>query len=82
LFFSYADEFWPQRLAWFRIQAAHGLIGPIDESASGHGTIVCHDGFSAGAVTPDRFTELTRGIGSSVRISVLDHSSVVCDITV
>jgi len=82
LFFSYADEFWPHRLEWFRIQAAHGLIGPIDEAATGNGTIACHDGFRATTVTPARFNELTRGIGTVVSVSVLEGASVVCDITV
>jgi SAM-dependent methyltransferase len=77
-FFSYADAFWPHRLAWFRIQAAEGLVGEIDESATGDGTIVCKDGFTASTVSPDRFLELTRGLGTSVSVSVLEHSSVVC----
>lgn len=82
LFFSYADEFWPHRLEWFRIQADHGLIGPIDESATGDGIIVCRDGFSATTVTPARFTELTRDLGTGVSVAVLGGSSVVCDISV
>ena len=79
--FSYAEEFWPQRLAWFRIQAAHGLIGTINETASGKGTIVCDDGFTATTVTPEGFSDLTRDLGASIHISVLRHSSLVCDIT-
>jgi len=82
LFFSYADDFWPHRLAWFRIQAANGLIGPIDESATGNGVIVCHDGFTASTVTPGRFADLARGIGSAVSVSVLGAASVVCTISV
>jgi SAM-dependent methyltransferase len=81
LFFSYADAFWPHRLAWFRIQAAHGLVGEINESATGNGTIVCNDGFKATTVCPDRFLELTRCLGTSVAVSVLNGSSVVCTIT-
>jgi len=81
LFFSYADAFWPHRLAWFRIQAAHGLVGEIDESATGNGTIVCNDGFKATTIRPESFLELTRGLGTSVAVSVLDGSSVVCTIT-
>ncbi len=82
LFFSYADAFWPHRLAWFRIQAAHGLIGEIDEGATGDAVIVCRDGFTATTVSPDRFAELTRGLGASVQVSVLHDASVVCSITV
>jgi SAM-dependent methyltransferase len=81
LFFSYADAFWPHRLGWFRIQAAHGLVGEINESATGNGTIVCNDGFKATTVCPDGFLELTRGLGTSVAVSVLNGSSVVCTIT-
>ncbi len=81
-FFSYADEFWEDRLAWFRLQAAEGLIGEIDEAATGAGTIVCRDGFTSTAVTPARFAELARGLGRSVSVSVLAHASVVCDVAV
>jgi 2-polyprenyl-6-hydroxyphenyl methylase/3-demethylubiquinone-9 3-methyltransferase len=81
LFFSYADAFWRHRLAWFRIQAAHGLIGEIDESATGRGTIVCKDGFTATTVSPDRFEELTRGLDAEVTVSILRGSSVVCSLT-
>jgi SAM-dependent methyltransferase len=81
LFFSYADAFWPHRLAWFRIQEAHGLIGEIDESATGNGTIVCKDGFTATTVSPDRFVDLTRELAAKVTVSVLRDSSVVCSIT-
>jgi 2-polyprenyl-6-hydroxyphenyl methylase/3-demethylubiquinone-9 3-methyltransferase len=82
VFSSYADEFWEHRLEWFRIQSAHGLIGEIDETATGDGTIVCRDGFSATNVTPDRFSALARGLGDPVEIEVIDGSSVFCDITV
>jgi 2-polyprenyl-6-hydroxyphenyl methylase/3-demethylubiquinone-9 3-methyltransferase len=82
LFFSYADEFWSHRLEWFRIQAEHGLIGPIDEASTGNGTIVCRDGFTATTVTPAGFVELTRDLGGRASVSVLDGASVVCDISV
>ncbi len=78
--FSYAEEFWPQRLAWFRLQAQHGLIGPINEAATGQGTIVCNDGFTATTFTAKDFLDLTRGLSASVRIAVLHASSLVCDI--
>jgi len=82
LFFSYADAFWPHRLDWFRIQAAHGLVGEIDESATGNGTIVCKDGFVATSVSPERFLDLTRGLGREVTVSILGGSSVVCSVSV
>ncbi|MDM7914132.1 MAG: class I SAM-dependent methyltransferase, partial [Candidatus Eisenbacteria bacterium] len=82
VFFSYADTFWRHRLEWFRIQAAHGLIGEIDERATANGTIVCKDGFVATTVAPERFLELSQGLGRSVSVSELAGSSVVCSITV
>lgn len=82
LFSSYADTFWEDRLEWFRIQSDHGLIGVIDESATGGGTIVCKDGFTATTVSPRRFTTLARGLGDTVSIEVVDGSSVFCEITV
>ena len=81
LFSSYADEFWEHRLEWFRIQSAHGLVGEIDESATGGGTIVCTDGFTATTVTPHRFSVLARGLGERVSIDVIDGSSVFCGIS-
>ena len=80
LFSSYADEFWEHRLEWFRIQSAHGLVGEIDESATRDGTIVCKDGFTATTVSPERFSELARGLGETVSIDVVDGSSVFCEI--
>ena len=81
LFSSYADEFWEHRLEWFRIQSAHGHVGEIDESATGGGTIVCTDGFTATTVTPHRFSVLARGLGERVSIDVIDGSSVFCGIS-
>ncbi len=82
LFASYAERFWEDRLAWFRIQAAHGLVGEIDEAATGDGVIRCRDGFTATTVTPRRFRELARGLGSRVRVREVAGSSVFCEITV
>lgn len=81
LFSSYAEEFWEDRLEWFRIQSAHGLVGEIDDSATHDGTIVCRDGFTATTVTPGRFLDLARGLGEKVSIDVIDDSSVFCEIT-
>jgi 2-polyprenyl-6-hydroxyphenyl methylase/3-demethylubiquinone-9 3-methyltransferase len=78
--FSYAEELWEERLAWFRLQAAEGLVGEIDEAATGNGTIVCCDGFTATALSVGRFAELARGLGRSFSVSVLEHASVVCEI--
>lgn len=80
LFSSYAEAFWEDRLEWFRIQAAHGLVGQIDESATRDGTIVCRDGFTATTATPRQFSELTRDLGGTVSIDIVDDSSVFCEI--
>jgi 2-polyprenyl-6-hydroxyphenyl methylase/3-demethylubiquinone-9 3-methyltransferase len=82
LFSSYADRFWPARLEWFRIQSAEGLVGEIDEAATGDGVIVCRDGFRSTTVGPARFRELADGLGSVIRVREVDGSSVFCEITV
>jgi SAM-dependent methyltransferase len=43
---TYSAGFWKDRLNWFRIQAEHGLIGDIDEEATGDGVIVCRTAFA------------------------------------
>ena len=82
LFSSYADEFWPERLAWFRIQADHGLVGEIDEEATGDGVIVCKDGFTATTVRPADFAALAANLGSEVTIGTVAGCSVFCEIVV
>jgi len=79
---SYAAEFWPHRLAWFRQQAQEGLLGPIDEKASGNGVIVCRDGFTATTFTPRAFDALARSCDVRPQIYVVDGSSVFCEIRV
>lgn len=81
LFSSYAEEFWEHRVEWFRMQSSHGLVGEIDEAATGDGTIVCRDGFTATTVIPDRFRDLARGLGERVSVEVIDGSSVFCEIS-
>jgi 2-polyprenyl-6-hydroxyphenyl methylase/3-demethylubiquinone-9 3-methyltransferase len=82
LFSSYAESFWPHRLDWFRAQADHGLLGEIDETATGSGVIVCRDGFRATTVGPDEFKRLTGGLGLRAAVTVVDDSSVFCEIIV
>ncbi|MCK4829092.1 class I SAM-dependent methyltransferase [bacterium] len=79
---SYAPEFWEHRLEWFRLQSANGLLGKIDDDATGNGTIVCQDGFSATTVSADQFSVLTSGLGRDVSVYSVDYSSVFCRITV
>ena len=81
LFSSYARRFWPDRLEWFRIQAAHGLLGEIDEDATGEGVIVCKDGFRSGAVSPEQFEQLGAATGHAFEVVEVDSSSVFCVIS-
>lgn len=81
-FSSYADAFWPHRLEWFRRQAEAGLLGPIDEAATGDGVIVCRDGFRAVTFTPDDFRRLTDRLGLTADIVEVDRSAVFCVIRI
>jgi len=80
LFSSYAQQFWEHRLEWFRLQADAGLIGPIDENATGNGIIVCTDGFEAHTVGPDEFKHLTRDLDAETELRTIDASSLFCRI--
>ena len=82
LFSSYAESFWSERLHWFRLQAAAGLIGEIDNEKTQSGTIVCKDGFTATTVTPEQFHVLTSDLKARVQIHEVDQSSLFCEITV
>jgi SAM-dependent methyltransferase len=82
LFSSYAESFWPHRLDWFRAQADHGLVGEIDETATGNGVIVCRDGFRARTVGPEAFKHLTDRLGLHAAVTVVDDSSVFCEMIV
>ncbi len=77
---SDSDRFWPDRLAWFELQAAEGLVGAIDRVASADGVIVCEDGFRAGRMTPDDFRALGVRVGVEARVCEVDGSSVFCEI--
>ncbi|MBU0741108.1 class I SAM-dependent methyltransferase [bacterium] len=81
LFASYAAGFWEDRLAWFRIQAEHGLVGEIDEDATGNGRIVCKDGFSATTFGADDFRDLAAACGRETRIETVAASSLFCEMT-
>jgi 2-polyprenyl-6-hydroxyphenyl methylase/3-demethylubiquinone-9 3-methyltransferase len=80
LFSSYSDRFWPYRLEWFRIQAAHGLLGEIDENATANGVIVCKDGFRATTVGPAEFKAMTATLKLSADIAEVAESAVFCEI--
>jgi len=82
LFSSYADEFWEDRLEWFRIQARHGLLGEIDEAATGGGVIVTTDGFTATTVSEEQYRDLAQGLGRTMTVQTVAGSSVFCNILV
>jgi 2-polyprenyl-6-hydroxyphenyl methylase/3-demethylubiquinone-9 3-methyltransferase len=82
LFSSYSDRFWEDRIEWFRIQAAHGLVGEIDEAATGNGVIVCKDGFRGNTVRPNDFRAAAAGLPAECRVFEVDGSSVFCELRV
>ncbi|MFH1680428.1 MAG: class I SAM-dependent methyltransferase [Candidatus Eisenbacteria bacterium] len=82
LFSSYSDRFWEGRIEWFRAQAAHGLVGEIDEEATGDGVIVCRDGLRLGTVGPSAFRALAASLGLRARIEEVARSSLFCIIAV
>ena len=82
LFSSYSERFWEDRLDWFRIQSDHGLIGEIDEDATGDGVIICKDGFRASTIAPDDFVSLTTDFDIVPKITEVDGSSIFCEIRV
>jgi 2-polyprenyl-6-hydroxyphenyl methylase/3-demethylubiquinone-9 3-methyltransferase len=73
---TYSEKFWDQRLAWFRLQAAAGLVGEIDETRTGDGVIVCKDGFTGTAVKPASLASLTARLDVCVRLVEVDQSSL------
>ncbi|NIM90031.1 MAG: methyltransferase domain-containing protein [Candidatus Aminicenantes bacterium] len=81
-FSSYSENFWKDRLAWFRIQSEHNLIGEIDEEATGHGTIICKDGFKATTVGPDDFASLASHLDIKPIITEVNGSSIFYEIQV
>ncbi len=81
-FSSYAARFWVERLRWFELQAAHGLVGEIDYGATGAGTIVCRDGFRATTVTPEEFHALAAALGCRATVTEVGGASVVCEVRV
>jgi ubiquinone/menaquinone biosynthesis C-methylase UbiE len=76
LFSTYSHRFWADRLQWFEVQAAAGLIGAIDYDRTGNGTIVCHDGFRTGCLSPEEWGSLAASLGVTGEISEVDDSSL------
>jgi SAM-dependent methyltransferase len=81
LFSSYSGAFWKDRLAWFELQAAEGLVGTIDRARTRDGVIVCDDGFTAATVTAGEFDAIAAALGVRARIVEVDSSSLFCEIT-
>ena len=82
LFSTYADRFWPHRLDWFRAQAAAGLLGRIDEAATGDGVIVCEDGFRSGRLTPADWEAVAERLQAPLALTEVDGSSLFCEMAV
>lgn len=80
LFSSYSHRFWNERLHWFELQAKHGLLGEIDYEKTGHGVMVCKDGFTATTVEEHRFMELCQDLSTQVNVVEVDDSSLFCEI--
>ncbi len=80
LFSSYAARFWKERLSWFELQSARGLVGEIDWEATADGVIVCRDGFRATTVGPDEFVALTASLGVTCQVQEIDGSSLFCEL--
>jgi ubiquinone/menaquinone biosynthesis C-methylase UbiE len=78
LFSSYSERFWEHRMAWFELQARHGLLGAIDYDRTGEGVIVCHDGFRATTVSSNQFRALAQSLGLISKIEEVDSSSLFC----
>jgi 2-polyprenyl-6-hydroxyphenyl methylase/3-demethylubiquinone-9 3-methyltransferase len=81
LFSTYSDKLWNDRLRWFEMQAAEGLLGEIDYDKTGNGKIVCKDGFTATTITAGQFQGLTVGLDADVQLIEVDESSLFCEIT-
>jgi len=80
-FSTYAAGFWSERLRWFEIQAAAGLVGEIDYEQTRDGVIVCKDGFRTGVLSPEAFRQLSSRFPVRAAITTVDESSVFCVIS-
>lgn len=76
LFSTYSPRFWDHRLAWFREQAAKGLVGELDEAATGNGCIVCRDGFVGTTFSEEELAEVGRFSGCRFAIKEVDGASL------
>jgi ubiquinone/menaquinone biosynthesis C-methylase UbiE len=79
---SYAPQFWPHRLEWFQTQADNGLLGEIDDKATGDGVIVCTDGFKTTTFSLGDLKKLASLCNVKADLYTIDDSSVVLEVTV
>jgi ubiquinone/menaquinone biosynthesis C-methylase UbiE len=77
---TYSESIWPDRLAWFELQAAEGLVGPIDHAASRDGVIACTDGFRSARASEGELRALAHELGVPPKIHEVDASSLWCEI--
>ena len=80
LFSSYTDEFWPDRLEWFEMQAEEGCVGKIVQGMTGNGVIVCEDGFRATTMRRADYLEIAMTLDADAVFTVVDGSSLFCEI--
>jgi 2-polyprenyl-6-hydroxyphenyl methylase/3-demethylubiquinone-9 3-methyltransferase len=80
LFSSYSENFWEERLNWFRFQADMGLIGKIDENRSRDGKIICEDGFTATTFSSEDFFNLFSEFNKIPKLTEVDRSSLFCEV--
>ncbi len=78
IFSSYSNNIWADRLRWFELQSAHGLLGEIDYQRTGQGTIACKDGFYASSLTTGEFQALCTEQGITPELTEIDNSSIMC----
>ncbi len=81
LFSSYSDQFWEDRLEWFRIQSEYQLIGEIDWDKTKNGIIICKDRFTAQTYNKSDFEELMSKFEVLYEICEVDNSSLFCVIS-
>jgi 2-polyprenyl-6-hydroxyphenyl methylase/3-demethylubiquinone-9 3-methyltransferase len=80
LFSSYTEQFWAERLTWFQLQAAAGLVGPVDRQATRPGLIVCEDGLTIGTMTRADFQRVCEQLRVASTLTEVDGSSLFCEI--
>ncbi len=80
LFSSYCEAFWPHRLGWFEAQSRRGLVGEIDDTATGGGVIACKDGFRVGTTSRADFETLCARLSLVPLLTEVDGSSLFLEV--